>query len=129
METFFLRHFPDSQSCAFYTVVSKECIPLISQIFFISVKHNLIMEEIVLGMGGFVVFNCSSMSPNVMPLVSSTCFSNRSIGLSVTSLVVVTYSPVYMPTPILGLHTRIPTRAPFEMAVSKTGVFAHQHWI
>lgn len=51
------------------------------------------------------------------------------LGLSVTSLVVVTYSPVYMPTLVLGLHTRIPTRAPFEMAVSNIGVSAHQHWV
>lgn len=72
------------------------------------------MEGIVLGMCGFVFFNCSRMSPNVMPLVSYTCFGNSSaLGLPVTSLVVVTCSPVDMPTPVLGLHTRIPTRVPF----------------
>ena len=80
------------------------------------------MEGIVLGMCGFVFFNCSIMSPNVMPLVSYTCFGNNSaLGLPVTSLVVVTYSPVDMPTPVLGLHTRIPTRVPSEMVVSKIG--------
>lgn len=80
------------------------------------------MEGVVLDMGGSVFFNCSRMRPNVMPLVSCTCFANSSIlGLPVTSLVVATYAPVYMPTLVLGLHTRIPTRVPLAMVVSKIG--------
>ena len=59
------------QFCGFYTVVSKECIPLISATFSTS-----IMEEIFVGMHGFVVFNRNRMSPNVMLLVSYTCFGN-----------------------------------------------------
>ena len=81
------------------------------------------MEGIVLGVCRFVFFNCSRTGPNVMPLVSYTSFGNNSaLGLPITSLlVVVTHSPVYMPTPVLGLCTRIPTRVPFEMVVSKIG--------
>lgn len=80
------------------------------------------MEGIILGVCRFVFFNFSRMGPHVMPLVSYTCFGNNSaLGLPITSLVVVTYSPVYVPTPVLGLRTRIPTRVPFEMVVSKIG--------
>lgn len=84
-------------------------------------NYDLVLEEAVLGMGGFVFFNCCRMSPNSMPLISVLILVMTLHLAYRHMLVVVTCSPVFMPTPILGLHTRIPTRVPFEMVTSKIG--------
>lgn len=117
----FLRHFPEGHSCAFNLWCQKNRF-FWSHRSFPSLSSDLIMGRIILGMGGFVIFNCSRTSPNVIPFgfLHSLC-NDSTLGFPITSPVVVTYSPVYMPAPVLGLHTRIPTRVPFEMVVSKIG--------
>lgn len=85
-------------------------------------SSDLIMERIILSMAGFIIFNCGRTSRNVIPFgfLHSLC-NDSTLGLPITSPVVVTYASVYMPTSVLGLHTGIPTRVPFEMVVSKIG--------
>lgn len=107
---------PKSLSWALCSVVSEEWVPLNPSVFPFT-------EGISPGLCGLVFLHGSRKSSSAVLLVLYTCFGNVCLhfGLPIPVLVVVTRRAVYVPTLVPGFHTRIPTRVPFEMVVSKIG--------